>query len=153
MPIATSEVVIAANSNYANVIIKGIDPRSVGDVTDLDENVEEKQALERLWPLADDGGVLGVPDAGAAPSPERVPDAAVRDAAEREQAVGAEPVAARAPAGDLAGRRLALGIDPDQEVVPRAGELVQARRAHGVRTGASRLGGEALPSRSTARTR
>src|SRR5687767_7777145 len=34
-PYVSSEVVISANSNYNGVIIKGIDPDTVGDVTDL----------------------------------------------------------------------------------------------------------------------
>ncbi len=70
-PYVQSEVVIAANKNYANVIIKGIDPKTVSRVTDLAKNAEQPRALERLWPLADDGGILGPPkDAG-------VPDARV----------------------------------------------------------------------------
>jgi lipoprotein-releasing system permease protein len=69
-PYLLSEVVIAANSNYANVIIKGIDPRTVGDATELARNVDEEQALDKLWPLAEDGKVLGAP-----PPLEREPDA------------------------------------------------------------------------------
>jgi lipoprotein-releasing system permease protein len=66
-PYSVSEVVIAANNNYANVIIKGIDPLTVSEVTDLDESLEQARALERLWPLADDGGIAGPPaDAGPA---------------------------------------------------------------------------------------
>lgn len=64
-PYVQSEVVIAANKNYANVIIRGIDPRSVSRVTDLGKNADRPRALERLWPLAEDGGILGPPaDAG-----------------------------------------------------------------------------------------
>ena len=66
-PYSVSEVVIAANNNYANVIIKGIDPLTVSQVTNLGESVEQKRALERLWPLGDDGGIVGPPaDAGPA---------------------------------------------------------------------------------------
>jgi lipoprotein-releasing system permease protein len=46
-------VVLAANSNYANVIVKGIAPATVGNVTDLVRNLKEKGALERLYPLTD----------------------------------------------------------------------------------------------------
>jgi len=64
-PYVQSEVVIAANKNYSNVIIRGIDPKSVSRVTDLGKNAERPRALERLWPVADDGGILGPPaDAG-----------------------------------------------------------------------------------------
>lgn len=69
-PYLVSEVVIAANNNYANVIIKGVDPETIGDVTELDENLEQPRALERLYPLADDGSIRGpssvAGDAGAA---------------------------------------------------------------------------------------
>jgi lipoprotein-releasing system permease protein len=68
-PYLTSEVVIAANSNYANVIIKGVDPETVGSVTELGKNTQQPRALERLYPLADDGGVAGPPrDAGVGPA-------------------------------------------------------------------------------------
>ena len=67
-PYLVSEVVIAANNNYANVIIKGVDPETIGDVTELDENLEQPRALERLYPLADDDASGGPPsDVGAAP--------------------------------------------------------------------------------------
>jgi lipoprotein-releasing system permease protein len=77
-PYLTSEVVIAANSNYANVIIKGVDPDTVGSVTELSKNTQQPRALERLYPLADDGGIIGPPrDAGAdqEPAPTDAPDA------------------------------------------------------------------------------
>lgn len=75
-PYLTSEVVIAANSNYANVIIKGVDPDTVGSVTELSKNTQQPHALERLYPLADDGGILGPPhDAGAGEEPTPGPGA------------------------------------------------------------------------------
>ncbi|HWN69897.1 MAG TPA: FtsX-like permease family protein [Haliangium sp.] len=75
-PYLTSEVVIAANSNYANVIIKGVDPDTVGSVTELGKNTQQPRALERLYPLADDGGIIGPPhDAGAGQEPGPGPDA------------------------------------------------------------------------------
>jgi lipoprotein-releasing system permease protein len=83
-PYVTSEVVIAANNNYANVIIKGIDPQTVSRVTELEKNIklrerpageerseaerrdEQARAMRALWPLYDDGGVRDVPpDAGS----------------------------------------------------------------------------------------
>jgi lipoprotein-releasing system permease protein len=64
-PYLTSEVVIAANNNYSNVVIKGVDPATVGKVTELEKNAEHPRALERLWPLAEDGAIMGPPrDAG-----------------------------------------------------------------------------------------
>lgn len=69
-PYLTSEVVIAANNSYANVIIKGIDPATVGAVTELADNTQQPNAIERLWPLAEDGGIIGPPrDAGVGGEP------------------------------------------------------------------------------------
>lgn len=64
-PYAISEVVLATNSNGINVVIKGIDPKTVGTVTDLvDDLVEhcidrekapkDRGALQRLAPLVTD---------------------------------------------------------------------------------------------------
>ena len=67
-PFAVSEVVIAANNNGMNVIIKGIDPATVGNVTDLVSNIEppgnateQAEVLRRLRPIVDDGRDLTVP--------------------------------------------------------------------------------------------
>jgi lipoprotein-releasing system permease protein len=72
-PYLVSEVVIGANSNYANVVIKGIDPFTVGRVTDLEDNIEKEGSLDRLWPLHDDGGVRG-PGRDAGPEGDAGPD-------------------------------------------------------------------------------
>jgi lipoprotein-releasing system permease protein len=53
-PYAVSEVVIAANNNGMNVIIKGIDPDTVGQVTKLVKSLDDPDALARLEPLVDD---------------------------------------------------------------------------------------------------
>ena len=60
-PYAESEVVIAANQNGMNVIIKGIDPKTVGKVTDLVSDLKDKDALTRLEPLVEDTRDLTVP--------------------------------------------------------------------------------------------
>ena len=67
-PYAVSEVVIAANNNGMNVIIKGIDPKSVGKVTDLVHDLEDKDAMSRLEPLVDDTHDLNVPQT---PQPDK----------------------------------------------------------------------------------
>ncbi len=74
-PYAQSEVVIAANGNGQNVIIKGIDPKSVGTVTKLVDDIcvndncdhldeapraEKAATMTRLDPLADDSHELRV---------------------------------------------------------------------------------------------
>jgi lipoprotein-releasing system permease protein len=60
-PYAVSEVVIAANSTGQTVIIKGIDPATVGKVTDLVSDLEDPGAMKRLLPLVDDVHDLRVP--------------------------------------------------------------------------------------------
>ncbi len=60
-PYAVSEVVIAANSTGQNVIIKGIDPATVGKVTELVSDLEDPGAMKRLLPLVDDVHDLRVP--------------------------------------------------------------------------------------------
>jgi len=110
-PYSSSEVVIAANSNYANVIIKGIDPRSVSKVTDLQKNLDQHRALERLWPLADDGGIRGPPeeepeDAGSGQDGGAAPDASAMDATDP-----APPDFGAAP-GDVAPLDLSGGESP-----------------------------------------
>ena len=52
-PFAVSEVVIAANNNGMNVIIKGIDPDTVAKVTDLVEDLEDRNAIRDLEPKID----------------------------------------------------------------------------------------------------
>jgi lipoprotein-releasing system permease protein len=61
-PYAVSEVVIAANNNGMNVIIKGIDVDTVGKVTDLIDDLKDKDAIKRLEPLVEDTRDLTVPD-------------------------------------------------------------------------------------------
>lgn len=59
-PFATSEVVIAANSNYFNVVVKGIDVATAVKVTDLERNLKDPDghdfgsSLDRLAPLVDE---------------------------------------------------------------------------------------------------
>jgi lipoprotein-releasing system permease protein len=83
-PFVSSEVVVAANNAYANVIIKGIDPLTASRVTDLERNVKahkrrhgtpltdaqrdriRERTMKSIWPLYDDGGVRDVPPDGGA---------------------------------------------------------------------------------------
>jgi lipoprotein-releasing system permease protein len=60
-PFAVSEVVVAANNQGMNVIIKGIDPNTVGRVTDLVSDLEDREAIKRLAPIATGGHDLRVP--------------------------------------------------------------------------------------------
>jgi lipoprotein-releasing system permease protein len=83
-PYLTSEVVIAGSSNYFNVVIKGIDPRTIAKVTDLGDDLDDEDALERMWPLAEDGSVTGPPPeagpaTGSSPPRTDAPDPAPTD--------------------------------------------------------------------------
>ena len=60
-PFAVSEVVVAANNTGMNVIIKGIDPKTVGKVTDLVSDLEDHDAMKRLDPIVGDSPDLRVP--------------------------------------------------------------------------------------------
>ena len=60
-PYLTSEVVIAGSSNYFNVVVKGIDPETIARVTNLGQDLDDEQALRRIWPLSEDGNVVGPP--------------------------------------------------------------------------------------------
>ncbi|MEZ4402179.1 MAG: FtsX-like permease family protein [Kofleriaceae bacterium] len=68
-PYATSEVVIAANSSYSNVIIKGIDVASAVEVSSLRKSLDDPEALDRLEPLVVDDfdAPAVVPDGPPAP--------------------------------------------------------------------------------------
>jgi lipoprotein-releasing system permease protein len=72
-PYVQSEVVLAPKNgqNYAGIIIKGIDPRTVTQVSDLDKNLKKGAKLERLWPMAQDGGALEYSASGDAGPLER----------------------------------------------------------------------------------
>ena len=72
-PYAVSEVVIAANNNGMPVIIKGIDPKTIGGVTDLVHDLEDKDSMQRLEPGADAQHDLRVPQTPAKP-PKNVID-------------------------------------------------------------------------------
>jgi lipoprotein-releasing system permease protein len=61
-PYVTSEVVVAADTNYGTAVIKGIDPATVGHVTDLQKNVAQG-SIQALYPVSPDAG-LPAPDAG-----------------------------------------------------------------------------------------
>lgn len=95
-PYAVSEVVIAAHNNGMNVIIKGIDPATVGAVTDLISDLEDPEAMQRLEPLVDDTHDLTVPQT------ER-PDDDVLDPPPDDLPMGGDPIdfsAPDEPAGD-----------------------------------------------------
>lgn len=75
-PFASSEVVIAADGNGMNVIVKGIDPQTIGAVTNLVANLEDEfgqkdpRAIDDLEPKRDDGI-----DPRITPPPPRDPNA------------------------------------------------------------------------------
>ncbi len=80
-PYAVSEVVIAANNNGMPVIIKGIDPATVGKVTKLVGSIKNdgEAAMLRLEPLVDDARDLTIPQGAGTgsnavdPAPDDMP--------------------------------------------------------------------------------
>ncbi len=117
-PFATSEVVIAANSNYSNVVVKGIDVASATRVTALRKNLADPEALGRLEPL--------VPD--PMEPPEALPDAPADpdaiDPAPADLPTAGDPVdwsdpSAGPPALDPAPDDFAEGAEVDPDARPR----------------------------------
>lgn len=123
---ATSEVVIAANSNYSNVVVKGIDVESAVEVADLAKNIvdpegrPDPEALKRLEPLVRDGAeaptVVPPPasETGAVvdPAPDDLPGGG--DPIDYSATGDGEPGAVVDPApGDFAGGQPADEITPD----------------------------------------
>lgn len=84
-PYVTSEVAVSANANYRAVIIKGIDPRSVGSVTDLGRYLTTGN-IDRVWPLDAAGNVVAP---GAAPATTPPPVKTDDDAAPDDFSGGA----------------------------------------------------------------
>lgn len=78
-PFATSEVVVAANSNYYNVVVKGIDVPSAVRVTELRKNLKEPEALARLEPLVPDDSEPPEVQPGSDPPPPGTLDPAPAD--------------------------------------------------------------------------
>ncbi len=96
-PFAVSEVVIAANNTGLNVIIKGIDPDSVGKVTDLVNDLEgDRDGMKRLAPIIDDNHDLRVPQ----PAPGAPPTGPVLDPPPADMPSPGEPIDFSRPAPD-----------------------------------------------------
>jgi lipoprotein-releasing system permease protein len=94
-PFAISEVVIAANNTGMNVIIKGIDPKTIGKVTDLVSDLEDREAIHRLDPIIDDTHDLQVPQ------PPRTPGSGdVIDPPPEDMPTPGEPIDFSGPRGE-----------------------------------------------------
>ncbi len=67
-PFLTTEAYMSNHNNYGNVTLKGIDPARVASVTEIVHNLEagDEDALEKIWPLDEDGSILGKPEAANA---------------------------------------------------------------------------------------
>jgi lipoprotein-releasing system permease protein len=92
-PYAVSEVVIAAHNNGMNVIIKGIDPETVGKVTDLISDLEDRDAIKRLEPKTDDSERI-VPQTPRPTGPDVV------DPPPEDMPTGGDPIDFSAPSND-----------------------------------------------------
>jgi lipoprotein-releasing system permease protein len=117
-PFATSEVVIAANSNYSNVVVKGIDVASATRVTALRKNLADPEALGRLEPLVPDP--MEPPSAlPAAPSDPGAIDPAPADLPTAGDPVDWSDPGAGPPAVDPAPDDFAEGAEIDPDARPR----------------------------------
>ena len=118
-PYATSEVVIAANSNYSNVIVKGIDVQSAVRVTSLRKNLEDPEALERLEPLVGDDtdAPVVVPDAPGPANPDVIDPAPADLPAAGDPVDWSDPTAGPPPI-DVAPDDFAEGADLE-DIAPR----------------------------------
>lgn len=116
-PFATSEVVIAANSNYSNVVVKGIDVESATRVTALRKALQDPDALARLEPLVPDP--MEPPE--AAPDAPADPDAI--DPAPDDLPTAGDPVdwsdPSAEPSVDPAPPDFAEGADVDLDARPK----------------------------------
>jgi lipoprotein-releasing system permease protein len=126
-PYLSSEVVIAGASNYFNVVIKGIDPRKIARVTNLGEDLEDADSLDRMYPLHGDAGVAGPP-----------PDAAPSEAPGDTQTVGGPDASDPAPSDldvgdvpptDWSGGETESPAEPEPEVVDPAPEDLEVGEA------------------------
>jgi len=113
-PYATSEVVIAANSNYFNVVVKGIDVETAVQVSDLARvlrtatGIPDPHALDRLQPLVPDE--FEVPEVVAPPVD---PDREVIDPAPPDLPGGGDPI-------DFSGPPEPAGKSDEPDRDPRA---------------------------------
>lgn len=104
-PYAASEVVLAANNSGSSVIIKGIDPETVGRVTDLVSDLEDKASLQRLYPLAKIDNDLRVPQPAAGAGAGSGAGGSVLDPPPDDMPARGEPIDfSHGPAGDPAVR-------------------------------------------------
>ena len=138
-PYATTEVVLSANNNYATVIIKGIDPETVGQVTELVSDIEGDAAedaatMTRLYPLREDeAGEEAEPPAPDAPTPDAgagdVVDPAPDDLIDVEAGGTVdyaldEPDAAPVAAPDDAGVAAPVDVDAGSDAPPTLDQLL-----------------------------
>ncbi len=115
-PYATSEGVITANSNGQNVIIDGIDPATVGNVTELVRDlepignpIEQLETLKRLEPLIKDAHDLTVKPTAGAPKGKLV------DPPPSDMPTGGDPIDYTQPVDNGAG---SAGAGSDGNIAP-----------------------------------
>jgi lipoprotein-releasing system permease protein len=125
MPFATTETVIAANSNYATAVVKGVDPTILARVTRLGADLEDPDALRRMAPLVHDELPTEI-----APAPTGGPGTDVVDPAPGDMPVGGDPIdfsdeaastGTGAPRDWPSGERPATGSGADIEPPPSFG--------------------------------
>jgi lipoprotein-releasing system permease protein len=121
-PYAESEVVIAGNNTGQNVIIKGIDPDSVGKVTDLVNDLEgDHDGMKRLAPIIVDDHDRRVPQ----PKPGAPRTGPAIDPPPADMPTPGEPIDFSSPEPDAAGSAEDhTGAEPPQPYGGDADKLV-----------------------------
>lgn len=147
-PYLTSEVMIASSSNLSGVVIKGIDPTTVGRVTELVKNTQQGSLdnllhpeLLRLLgsgsatvPAGGTGALAALPEApgpkdgGAADAGAGAPDLAAAARAAPAAKAAPAPKPARAPA-DAADEAADPAEDPsDEQLAEKFDEFAEKKR-------------------------
>jgi lipoprotein-releasing system permease protein len=131
-PFASSEVVIAANNNGMNVVIKGIDPQTIGSVTDLVKNLKDREAIHRLSPLVEDELVAPAAEEGGTPT------APTADPAPEDLLEGGAPIDFSQPASKSGqGNSKSSGVAPTPPPSQPPAESTDAELEEGAGAGAS----------------
>lgn len=117
-PYAVSEVVVAANGNGQNVIIKGIDPNSVGKVTELVKDLQDKDAMKRLEPQVTDAHDLRV-------TPTEKGSGATMDPPPTDMPAGGDPIDFSKPEPEGSdGSAGAAGAGADDRMPPAPADII-----------------------------
>ncbi|MSP61607.1 MAG: FtsX-like permease family protein [Myxococcales bacterium] len=126
-PYISNEVMISSQSNLAGVIVKGIDPRSAAEATDLGKNLEQGSLDHLTHP--ERVRAMGFPDAPdeVEPPPEAFPPDSLRPADPKGHTILPRAPGRRILPGLIIGRELAknlrLYLGDDVNVISPMGDI------------------------------